>query len=270
MSTHYISANAFCLFIDCCLVVVRVFFWKRDETLFGTLWCGTSLIDLRMSARGQPRRGRGRGTRPGPRLPCLVGWGACGRSFASLSALHQHLDATHSHPRSSPRPASLDRETHGQPPLHSPLAWHLAQPPNPTLTETATSGHSRRDPSYTATQAPVTAPLYADREYQFWRLAHLFRGWAEYASIEDMLGCGLALFPSIPRAYARALAQSVKQWFPPRRDHAVGTDRPFTVDATTDTPAMDDEATNGPPRAMTTPRVYQPLVEDVTPPPQTG
>lgn len=29
---------------------------------------------------------------------------------------------------------------------------------------------------------------------------------------------------------------------------------------------MDDEATNGPPRAMTTPRVYQPLVEDVTPP----
>lgn len=198
-----------------------------------------------MSAKGRGQRTEGKS-----RYPCPAEWGRCGRSFRSLSSLHQHLDAAHHTPTPTIRPTTWGGATHAPPLLHSPLAWRMAQP-------STTPEQWRRsfEPAETIIpRTPVTIPDHS-QETQFRRLAEIYRQWAAYASPDDMVGAGLALFPQIPRPYARALALSLKSWTPGRQDAAVNTDSCAYKDATTDVMSP----RNAPP--------YRPEVTDITPPP---
>lgn len=95
-------------------------------------------------------------------------------------------------------------------------------------------------------------------ESQFLRLADIFHTWAGYASVKDMVGCGLALFPPIPRAYARALAISLKRRYTASRDAATHTDQVTTANAATDALPLTEEALGEQYRVTTTPSKLRP------------
>lgn len=161
-----------------------------------------------------------------------MGWGTCDHRAGSLSALHTHVAAVHPTTPASPRPTSVDRPA--------------GQEVTATLEEHEEAQHQ-----------------------QFSRLVGLFRHWAGYAPIADMMGCGLALFPDIPPSYARALAEAMKSWIPSHRDAAVGdgsVSDPTPAARGTVTAPPDESGPNpGPHLATPRPR-YVPDVADISPP----
>lgn len=210
-----------------------------------------------MSARGRSQRTDGRS-----RYPCPAEWGRCGRTFRSLSSLHQHLDAAHHTPTPTIRPRTWGGATHAPPLLHSPLAWRMVQ----SSTTPEQWRRSFESAEAVIPRAPVTTPDHS-QETQFRHLAEIYRQWATYASPDDMVGAGLALFPQIPRAYARALALSLKSWIPGRQDDAVSTDSCAYKDATTDVMSPRHPSPYRTDVATTPPRAYRPELINITPPP---
>lgn len=101
-------------------------------------------------------------------------------------------------------------------------------------------------PAETVSSSTPVAMSNAAQEVQFRRLTEIYRQWATYVSIDDMLGAGLSLFPQVPRVYVRALALSLKSWVPGRLDASVGTDSLARKDTTTETPDLPNVATTPP------------------------
>lgn len=164
-----------------------------------------------MSARGRDRRTDGR-----PGYPCPAGWGKFRkfRKFRSLSALYQHLDAAHHTPATMMRPTMVGGTPYMPPFLHSPLAWRAAQPSVTPEDWMRSFEFMQAQPAETVASSTPVAMSNAAQEVQFRRLTEIYRQWATYVSIDDMLGAGLSLFPQIPRVYVRALALSLKSWVP--------------------------------------------------------
>lgn len=163
--------------------------------------------------------------------------------------------------KGSGRPTTVGG-TNPPPLLHSPHLWLQTQYPTRQTGMVPTSDQLRGQFAQAETARAFAAQSDASKEHQFLRLADMYRVWAPYADLDDMLGAGLSMFPHIPRPYARALAMSLKRWIPERRDIAVTTDHPPKVDAATDTVPRDNGAVD----STTPPRPYRPPVENITPP----
>lgn len=102
-----------------------------------------------------------------------------------------------------------------------------------------------------------------------------FSDWQNYTAIEQDTPHWMTCWardwqsPHIPRAYARALAISLKNWIPTRQNAAVGTDRrdlPHTVDSSTETTAPDSGISGDPRHATTPPPDYVLELVDISPP----